>query len=295
VKAVKGGALLFSTYSRAKERFVVSLQSRAAAWLIQVALEDNLWSMCAQFGRGPGCTLHDENGVLWLNTPIPVPLWNIVLRCCADTDADRAIDRVFAHFRARATPFVWLVHPSARPADLKARLERRGFAEVEPVVGMVMELKAPLLVPKPPPGVEVHSVTPASDLPSYVEFVTAGWPVPAAARAHLRLIAETFRIGAAGSPNRAWIATAGGVAVAKVFAHDSAGVVGLYGVTTRPASQGLGLGRLLCTTALADAQRRGHTLAVSHSTPTAAPLYRNIGFREVAAFSIFGHKGHEEH
>jgi GNAT superfamily N-acetyltransferase len=143
-------------------------------------------------------------------------------------------------------------------------------------------------VPAPPPGIEVHSVTPEHDLALYMmEFVAARWRVPAVARPYLRSIADTFGIGAAGSPNRAWIAVEDGVALAKVFTHGFAGVVGLYGMATRPASRGLGLGRLLCITALADARRRGHTLAVLHSTPMAVALYKSVGFREIAPLSIY--------
>ena len=35
-------------------------------------LEANLWEFWSTFGRGPGCTLHDEGDALWFENPIPI-------------------------------------------------------------------------------------------------------------------------------------------------------------------------------------------------------------------------------
>ena len=35
-------------------------------------VELNLWETWSNFGRGPGCILHDEPDALWFETPIPV-------------------------------------------------------------------------------------------------------------------------------------------------------------------------------------------------------------------------------
>jgi GNAT superfamily N-acetyltransferase len=251
------------------------------------SVEANLWSMWSQFGRGPGCALHDAGGLTWFETPIPVPPYNMVVRCHADGHAHEAIARVFARFRRRAVPFVWFVHPSARPVNLGMLLEQQGFEKIEEIIGMTMDLSDVQAPPRLPPGVEIHRVTPPNDLALFMEFVAARWHVPAAARPHLALIAGTFRIGAADSPNRAWVAIKDGMAIAKVFTHDAADVVGIYGMATRSASRGLGLGRALCLTALADARSRGHRRAVLHSSPMAVSLYTSVGFREVAPFSLF--------
>lgn len=255
------------------------------------ALEANLWSMWSQFGRSPGCALHQAGGVLWFETPIPVPPYNMVIRTHCDADPGEAIDDVAMHFHARGVPLLWFVHPSARPADLRARLEARGLADVEPVTGMTADLAGLPPVPEPPAGVEIREVTPDQDAAPLLEFVAARWRVPDTARAHLDAIARAFRVGAPGSPNRAWIAVREGQAVAKVFTHDADGHVGLYGMATRPESRGLGLGRLVFLTALADARHRGHTTAVLHSTPKAVRLYEGAGFRPRAAFSLYAEPG----
>jgi GNAT superfamily N-acetyltransferase len=252
------------------------------------AVEANLWSMWRQFGNAPGCALHDERGMSWFETPIPVPPYNMVVRCRATDAADLAIGRVFAAFRARGVPFLWFVHPSSEPPDLRRRLGARGFEELELITGMAADLVDLPSRPPVPADVEIRAVTPEHELGAYVEFVAGRWSVPDTARPHLDRIAQTFLIGAPGSPNRAWIAVNDGRAVAKIFTHDCDRIVGVYGMATRVEARGLGLGRLLCIEALAAARDRGCRGAVLHSTSMAMSLYRSVGFQEVAPFSLYG-------
>src|SRR5690606_20888279 len=108
------------------------------------------------FGRGPGGCVHESAEALWFETPIPVPPYNMVARFNGGDDADAAIDAIFDHFRERAVPFIWLVHPTASPSDLRERLRRRGFDEVEVLMGMAMDLSS---LPEPgpiPEGIEIR-------------------------------------------------------------------------------------------------------------------------------------------
>jgi GNAT superfamily N-acetyltransferase len=252
------------------------------------ALEENLWSMWGQFGQGPLCTLHRDDGLLWFETPLPVLPYNMVVRFQVTAEPDRAIDAMFEHFRSRGVPFLWFLHPSAAPADLGARLSAHGFEELEEIAGMVADLDELPAAIELPRGVQIHEVNANGALIPFMELVATRWSVPESARPQLRLIADSFRIGSPGSPNRAWLAVRDGAPLAKVFSHEGAGVVGLYGMATQNQSRGLGLGRILCITALAAARSRGHRIAVLHSTPMARALYRRVGFRDVAAFRLYG-------
>jgi GNAT superfamily N-acetyltransferase len=254
---------------------------------VAAAMEENLWSMWSQFGLAKDGALHDEGGALWFETPIPVPPYNMVVKFQGDAQADTVIDRIFAHFRSRGVPFVWLVHPSAQPADLRSRLQSRGFEEAEPITGMAMDLAGLPPLPDTPRGVEILPVTVEHAKSAFAELVVWRWHVPEAARPHLQSIMDVVRIGAAGSPNRAWVVVKDGVALAKAFTHDAAGAVGLYGMATKPEARGMGLARLVCLNALHDARTRGQTLAILHSTPMAVSLYKGIGFAEIAPFDLY--------
>lgn len=247
-------------------------------------LESNFWSVWTQFGHGPGCSLHERDGVAWFETPLTVPPYNMVFRFSGGSDTE--IDAIFERFRARKVPLLWVVHPSA-PSDLPQRLAARGLAEVEEVTGMVANL-ADLPAPAPAlAGIEVHAVTPNQDFEPFLEYVATRWEVPQAERANLAAIVRSFRVGDERSPTRAWLIVRDGLALAKAGTHDTGDVVGLYGVATKPEARGLGLARLVCLNALAAAHARGQRTAVLHATPMAVSLYRTMGFREVAPFRLY--------
>jgi ribosomal protein S18 acetylase RimI-like enzyme len=220
----------------------------------------------------------------WFETPLTVPPYNMVLRCTGGSDAD--IDAILARFAARNVPPLWFVHPTA-PADLPARLEARGLAEVELVTGMIANLADLPPTPPVPPGIEIHPVKAGQDFPPFMDYLVARWEVPTAERPQLEAIIKSFRIGEGGSPTRGWLVFKDGALLAKAMTQDAPGSVGLYGVATKPEARGLGLARLVCLIALNAARERGQRTAVLHSTPMAVSLYRAMGFSEVAPFRLY--------
>lgn len=258
-------------------------------------LERNLWSMWRQFGRGEGCHLVDEPGILRFETPLARVPYNTVLRFHGDegvdgVDVDERIDAVLAAYQARDVPVMWIVHPSARPLDLGARLAALGLVEAEVVTGMVAPLSG-LCAPDPAPAdVVVEELRPGAE-DAYLDLVTWRYGVPAGGVAMLRSIMARGRFGEPGSPNRSWIARRGGTVVSKVTLHLDGETAGIYGVATRPEARGLGLARRLTLDALHAARAAGATAAVLHSTPMAVPLYAAIGFDRVADFSLYASPG----
>lgn len=87
-------------------------------------IERNLWETWSNFGRGPGCALHDEHDALWFETPVPIIPYNGVLKFRVNDDPDRRIGAIVEHFQGHGVDFMWIVHPSSRPADLPSRLTR---------------------------------------------------------------------------------------------------------------------------------------------------------------------------
>ena len=251
------------------------------------ALEENLWELWSNFGRGPGCTLHDEGDALWFDTPIPTLPYNTVLRFAVASDVDRRIDSLVEHYRRRGVPFLWMVHPSSVPTDLGERLRKRGLEEVEVVSGMaanLADLPEPSLAPK---GFEIREVDDETATSHLFEFVAWRWHVPAEARPHLNAFNRVFQIGTPSAKVRCWLAWREGNPVAKAVLHIAAGAAGLYGVATKPEARRLGLARTLTLEAFRAARQSGQQLGVLHSTPMAQSLYARLGFRPVAPYRIF--------
>lgn len=251
------------------------------------ALEENLWSLWSRFGLGQGCALYDEDGALWFDTPIATLPYNAVIRFDVVSEPDRRIDALFAHYRDREVPFLWIVHPSARPPDLAERLRARGLEEAETCAGMAINLNALPAEPRLPEGVAIREVNDAAEAGELLELVGWRWSVPPDALPKLAAVTSAFEVGVPGSPVRSWLAWRDGVAVAKALIHFAAGVAGLYGVATRPEARGIGLARYLTLHAFSAARDAGYATGVLHSTPMARGLYEKLGCRAYADFRIF--------
>lgn len=249
------------------------------------ALEGNFWSMWRMFGMGYGCSLHEEAGLTWFDTPIRTLPYNGVIRShLEETDADQRIDAIFEHYHERGMPFFWVVHPSATPGDLGQRLEARGFNEVEACPGMTMDL-ADLPEPRTEsaPGIHIREAVTEDDIGAIYELIAWRWEVPPEVKPLLPQVTNQFPVGRNDGPIRCWIAWHMGVPVSKVVLNLGAGVAGIYGVATKPEVRGLGLARQMTVLALNAARDMGYATGVLHSSEMAMSLYEKIGFTDEAA------------
>jgi len=96
-------------------------------------------------------------------------------------------------------------------------------------------------------------------------------------------------------PERAWcgdyrgfVGTAGGKPVAIVAIVATRDALGVYSLSTLPESRRMGYGEALLRAAVAAEQARtGIQRVVLQSTDAGYSLYRRLGFRDVAKFSVY--------
>lgn len=250
-------------------------------------LEENLWATWSLFGRGPGCSLHDEEDLLGFDTPIPTIPYNGVLRCRAPADVDRVIQGLVEHFRQRKAQFMWILHPSSALPDLARRLVDHGLTDVEPLPGMTRTLDNLPELPPPPDGIEIRKVANERDASALYQFAAWRWHVPPEHQTIYESIASGFGYGSPGAKVHMGQAWRGDDPVAKAGMALTDTSAGIYAVVTRPEARCLGLARMLTLTALHDAKRRGLPMAVLHSSPMAESLYRGLGFQTMAEFRLF--------
>ena len=250
-------------------------------------LEHNLWTSWSHFGRGPGCALHDSDDLLWFETPLPMLPYNGVLRFRVTHEPDATIDSIVEHYRQRGVQFMWLLHPSAQPADLADRLQARGLQEVELIPGMVRTLEDLEPVPPLPEGVEIRQVRDDADAAALSQFAAWRWQIDDRYRAEYAAIVAGFRFGQPGSGAHMWQAWRGGEPVAKAGMYMSPVSAGIYAVATRPEARRMGLARALTLIALHYARDHGRRVAVLHSSAMAESLYRSMGFDPMAEFRLF--------
>ena len=247
-------------------------------------IEVNLWETWANFGKGPGCTLHEEDDVLWFETPIPILPYNTVLRFQVKEDADKKIDSLVNRYAERNVAQLWIVHPSALPHHLDKRLEQRGLREIEIVPGMARSLDN---LPEPPPtpdGVEIREVVDQKDMVEFINFAAWRWGVPDEHRKHMDTILDEFKVG---SDTRLWIAWKDGQALSKIALYNGSGSAGVYAVATKIEARGMGLATILMDVGMKAAKEMGHNLCVLDSSPPAEKLYKRLGFVTLAPFRLY--------
>lgn len=241
------------------------------------------WSI---FGRWTHGELHEENGVLWFETPIKHLPYNAVIRTRIEGDADSIVADVIDRFRARGVQFFWLVHPTARPSDLNSRLASYGLQSVETATGMSLEL-ADWQPGDLPPGVEYRDVRDDGDLAAFHKITTLYWEIPGDEAA---LVAQFQREWGPGrAPGHRYLALLDGVVVGKGYLSFAGppGVAAIYAMTTLPEARGRGIAGGLTTVLLGRAKESGCSRVVLHSSDMAVGVYRRAGFVERCRFTVF--------
>lgn len=244
------------------------------------------------FGGYPGASLHDEDGVLWFESPIRhLPYnWVIRTRIAGDADPDPIIGSVAARFQARDVPFMWIQQPSDRPVDLDRRLSVHGLDLVETATGMDLDLDGWHAEPNRS-GAELRQVdAPAEDergLSDYAELIRTYWSVPEDER-HMIETLNRHHLGER-NPGFRLVAYVEGHPVAKLFCNteDLPAWIAIYGVAVRPEARGRGVATALMNETVSKGVAAGARRCVLHSSSMALSMYRRMGFVERCLLPVF--------
>ena len=250
--------------------------------------EEALVAHWSQLGRLPGSTLHEEDGLVWFETPVRhLPYNGVVgIRMDGGAAADHAIARVMDRFRARAADCWWAVHPSATPRDVGERLTAAGLRPVERMHFMALELADW----QPPPGSSGIVFQAAEDeaaLRAYTDLTLLYWEIPAEEQ---DAVAELHRAIVPGRfPGMRWLAFSDGRPVGKAYLSLAGppGVASIYGMSVRPEARGRHVASGLTAAMMTRAQALGCHRAVLHATDRAVGLYRRVGFAPCGSATIF--------
>lgn len=251
------------------------------------AVEANLASTMGLFGLSEKVEMHREPHMQWHMTDVPFPLFNGVLGLrLAEEDAEAAIASLLVRARVRHVPFMAWVGPSDRPLDLSARLTRSGFVQTPPSPGMVLDLAELGPEPPAPEGFTIEAVTDGAALERWAHACVEGFEMPAFVEAPLL---ETLRAidQTPDAPMRHYLGLLDGAPAAAATVSFGAGVAGVYNVATVPSARRRGIGRAITHRALEEGRRAGYRYAVLQASPEGAPLYREMGFREVCTIDTY--------
>lgn len=194
-----------------------------------------------------------------------------------EADADRIIDATIAEYRELGLKFRWNVGPGSAPADLGARLERRGLVASW---GRGMARSTADLPGELDRAILVEAIDRAS-LEAFSRVMAEGWG------GELAPVATANRLIAASPEARQrmflarWDDEPAAVASYVAFPRSAY----LLGGVVLPQFRGRGLYRALVQARLADARARGVVLATSHAREaTSAPILERLGFATICRF-----------
>jgi ribosomal protein S18 acetylase RimI-like enzyme len=259
------------------------------------ALEEALVRQWHHFGSGPGATWLEDDDVIMIDAPVPQLPYNGVLRTSIhDVDhADERISSIVAHYREREVPFLWIVHPTASPADLGERLQAAGIGRVEVASGMAIEL-AGWTAPagEPADGTRIEQVADLAMMEDFESLSADYWHLLPQSK---RFVAAVNRAAGFGpdAAGRRWIAYVDDEPAGKVYLsfRGHPDTCAFFGVSVPERFRGRGLASSLMVTAIEEARRAGYARAVLHSSEMAVGLYRRLGFADVAPFAVHATAG----
>ncbi|MBX3270649.1 MAG: GNAT family N-acetyltransferase [Sandaracinaceae bacterium] len=247
------------------------------------ALEEAWTGPRQAFVPAPDTRIVEEPGLTYVLTPSVVAssfneVWRVEL---SDEDADAAIDRVIAAYRARGRASKWIVTDESRPRDLVARLEARGLV----AWGARAMACEPSLAITTPPDVAVEPVDVANEA-EYCETLLAGFGQPDDAT----FAAVVARTRACIAPrHRLYLARIDGAPVGAASWAALPRSAYLGGAAVAPAFRGRGVYRALVAARLADARAHGYGLATTQAREaTSAPILARLGVRTLARFVVVG-------
>lgn len=251
------------------------------------AVEANLHAFGEEFERLDGVETYRGEDVQWCLTDVAFPLFNAVFDIHFTAEAaDRSIAAILARARQRGVSVLWWTGPSSTPPDLGERLIAAGLRSGGAAPGMAMRLDALGDPPPVPPNVAIERVTDERALLDWCRVATEGFEMPDSAEAPLYELSVTAALAPHPSIHH-YLGRLEGRPVACSSLYYGGGAAGVYNVATLPAARRKGLGRALTFAPLMDARRAGYDLAVLQASEMGAPLYREMGFRDVCTFHTY--------
>ena len=242
------------------------------------SLEDQLEN-CAVYWESLGSEARGTGATPWFRSGARSPMLNGVRRSSA-TDVAAALVEV--RRAMRGVPASWWVGPDSRPTT-ERDLVAAGLSVASTLPHLALDLHGS------------HGDRPRLDDLTVVEVTPEtvhDWVAMWAPASGLLACSIDFRSRNAVT-NMAqlpgYLPLAGysaGELVGSVTALVRGDVAGLYAIATRPDRRRRGVGAAMTVAALDAARARGARVAALQSTSEGLPLYRGLGFRQVARYSV---------
>lgn len=227
--------------------------------------------------RGEHCTLDD--GFVRVQTGEAHPFANFAaIRHPADLASVRD---AIAPLRSSDAPSAVIV-PGEPGSALLAMLGMEGYAVVEPMPAMAVDLGGVEEQPLPP-GYEFVEVGPDRDA-SWCAAMSSGYGIP---RTVAGLMGpRAMRSARGGDGSRCFAIVRGGEIVATSALFLEGGLAGIYCVATLESERGRGLGGAATAMPLLVARSEGYRTGVLQSSRMGESVYKRLGFETFGGLTL---------
>jgi len=201
---------------------------------------------------------------------------SVIFSALSGASADQAIAGEIEHHRGLKIPFEWKVFAHDKPADLRARLEGRGFT--------IGEQEAVLVCPIMPPAAwvtdtDTSSIRRVTHINQLAHYDAVQRDAFGESNDHiLASLAEALRKNS--TQHTAFIAYDGDlpVAIGRLYTHPQSHFAGLYGGGTIRSHRGKGFYRALVAARAGVAATHNARYLQVDARPTSRPILERLGF-----------------
>ncbi|HEU0295179.1 MAG TPA: GNAT family N-acetyltransferase [Anaerolineales bacterium] len=251
---------------------------------LESAVQENLYALFRSMQVIPGCELMESDSLGLHHASLSNPMFRGAWKTrFSPEDAETRIDEVSHWFKQRKAPyFFWWTDAQTRLVDLVERLMRRGFdGNLEGDPGMVVNLHKLEEDVQPPDG---FNIIQARDQKSLADCRDVFAEAFEATISNGQAWADaTLAIKPENVPWQLYVRYLDRQPVATSALFNGAGVAGIYGVGTIPRERNRGIGAAMTLKPLLEARKQGYHFAVLFSSRMGYPVYKRLGFREVAS------------
>ncbi len=254
---------------------------------VKTAIKANWQNYHYFLGRAPSVELSVGRYLTWLITPMPDHFMNLVV-CTGlpEEGIEALIDDALTRFRnLNIKKLSWLAEEGVPAADMRRQLTARGLTFRESfATEMAIDLGVLPQENLPIDGLEIILVDDESLLRQWIHVASIGFGVPAEAE---DIWFDFFNYAACSSPFQTYLALLNGHPVGTSQLFTSAGVAGIYNVTTLPEVRGRGIGAAITRAPLLAARTMGFHVGILQASSMGYKVYQRLGFQDFGKLSVY--------
>jgi len=242
--------------------------------VISQIIERNHFAALREFAQARGSELLVNDEMIRVSSGLRYPLFNFVVRPrFTDRNVDERIRQVKEYFRLRDLPFLFFVHPSSAPPNLRERLEASGFRLGGSQDGMaLLRVNSNVRIN---PGVQVEVASTPQAIRAAGNICASVFQLPDIVSHYMT---EVLMSSLEDPAVTVYLARVQGIPAATCTLVVMCGGAGLYNVATLSDYRGRGVASTLLLKVVQDARALGQEIIVGHVGPEAARFYWNFGF-----------------